>query len=376
MKTIKLFDNDGTVFCFEATVLSCEPCERGFAVELDATAFAPEAGGQPSDTGRLGSAEVLAVGEQGERLLHYTDAPLTPGQKVQGCLDEEKRWRHIQNHTAEHIVTALFHNLYGMTNVGFHLGHEDVTLDLDGTVTEEMIRRVERMANVVVREDRAVTAIHPTPEELEKMSFRSKKELSGDVRIVLIEDLDACACCTPHVKTTGQVGGIRLLEYLRYKGGTRIHLKAGLDALDEGLTERARLEELSHLLSLPGERIVEGVEKLQADLGAERHRAAEMRERMVALLLKNPPENGIYNMEGFDLPELRTLAQSGGRLLALGGSEGAYKFVLCDPTPSYAETVQSFREALGASGGGKPPLMQGSVSASFEKIAAVFAGGN
>ena len=260
--TEKLFDIDGTLLEFDATVVRCTETDGGYAVILDRTAFAPEGGGQRSDVGFLGDAAVSDVRLEDGQLLHIVDKALPEGGAVHGRVDEARRVRHIQNHTGEHIVSGLFYTLYGYHNVGFHLGTEDVTMDLDGEVTEEMLRHVEREANRVVYENRPVTVSFPDAEERSAMFYRAKLELESDVRIVTIEGTDACACCAPHVTRTGQIGMIKLVSAIRYKGGTRIWIKCGFDALDEFNAEYSRAVAISNRISLPRERIAEGVDKL------------------------------------------------------------------------------------------------------------------
>ena len=242
--TNRLFDFDGYCLSFTAKVLECEAQEDGFAVVLDATAFAPEGGGQRSDIGFLDGAEVVDAWMRDGVIYHRTKTPLAVGKIVLGQVDRARRIRHIQNHTGEHIVSGIlhekygydnvgFHNHYGFNNVGFHLGSEDVTLDLDGTVDESMLRAIEREANEIVVSNVVVQVAYPDAETLASLSYRAKLDLTEDVRIVTIEGVDACACCAPHVNRTGEIGMIKLISAMRYKGGTRIHMKCGFDALGE-----------------------------------------------------------------------------------------------------------------------------------------------
>ena len=347
---------------------------------LDATAFAPEAGGQPSDIGMLGEAAVLDVRETSGELWHLIDREIVSGETVFGKIDRFRRLRHLQNHTGEHIVTGLFHREYGMNNVGFHLGHEDVTLDLDGSVEVSALRHIELLANVAVAENRAVNILYPTDEELAALSYRAKGEIEGRVRLVEIEGLDLCACCVPHVKRTGEVGGIRLLSAIRYKGGTRIHMKCGLDAIAHGNIQSDREAELSQLLSLPPERIVEGVRKISEDLGAAKYKIGQMkREQISHIIDSTDTKAGVLCLfeSDFEVNELRSLcvgvAEKTGRRCAAfsGDDESGYCFAIADPI-SFAETAARFREAFSPKGGGKPPAFQGTVEATEQALRAFF----
>ena len=373
--TKRLFDIDSHLLVFSARVLSCEVRGEGFAVVLDETAFAPEGGGQPSDLGFVGGVAVTNVIEENGELLHLVSAALPVGETVKCEIDWDRRLRHLQNHTAEHIVSGLFYREYGMNNVGFHLGHEDVTLDLDGTVDAQMLRRIELLANRVVAENRVVRAYYPAKEELVHLFYRSKGEIDGAVRVVEIEGIDACACCVPHVKRTGEIGGIRLLGAMRYKGGTRIHMVAGLDALRVSVSDRDTLNEIGNLLSLPTERIFEGVKKLHEDFGALKYALEEQkRERVRALLEK---KQDLYIEKGLEVSHLRTLAlgvseKTGGRVASFSGDdEKGYAFVMVAPA-DFEEKASSLRESLHAKGGGKAPILQGTAACTEAEIRAFF----
>jgi len=379
--TERLFDTDSHLLDFEARVLTCEKSGEDFLVLLDATAFAPEAGGQLSDVGTLGGRAVRDVRERGDEIYHVVDGALPVGKTVLGKIDRARRLRHLQNHTGEHIVTGLFFREYGMNNVGFHLGHEDVTLDLDGCVDTPMLRRIEHLANLAVAENRAVRAFYPSAEEISSLSYRAKGEIEGRVRLVEIEGLDLCACCVPHVKHTGEVGGIKLLGAMRYKGGTRIHMKCGLDALEQANIWQERENALSQLLSLPPERIEEGVKKLMEDLGAAKYKLVQRKREQIAETVERvDPENKriCLFMTDFDVNELRQLVagiveKTGGLCAAFSGDdEGGYRFVLADLGGSFEDTAARFRAALTAKGGGKPPYLQGTLMATEQDIRMFF----
>ena len=202
--TIKLYDQDSHCRAFSARVLTCQAAGEGrWQVTLDQTAFFPEGGGQPADRGTLGGAAVLDVQEVGEAILHTTDAPLTPGTTVQGTLDWPLRFGRMQCHSGEHVISGLAHSLYGCTNVGFHMGEDAVILDFDKELSPAQLREIEDRANAIITENRPVTAVYPDPDTLAGLDYRSKLDLTENVRIVTIEGCDVCACCAPHVKHTG-----------------------------------------------------------------------------------------------------------------------------------------------------------------------------
>ena len=175
MKTQRLYETDAYCREFTARVLSCTPAEGGYAVVLDKTAFFPEGGGQAADTGALDSVAVTDVQLQGDTVIHMAADPLPVGETVTGRIDWEQRFARMQKHTGEHIVSGLIWRRYGLHNVGFHLGSEDVTLDLDGELTRQQLDELETLANRMVWENRPVRAWFPTPEELTALEYRSKK---------------------------------------------------------------------------------------------------------------------------------------------------------------------------------------------------------
>ena len=379
--TEKLFDIDGCLLEFDAKVLSCEAIEGGFAAVLDRTAFAPEGGGQLSDVGVLGGAAVLDVRTEGDEILHVVDKSLTVGDTVHGVLDRDRRVRHIQNHTGEHIVSGLFYTLYGYTNIGFHLGSEDVTMDLDGEVSEDMLRRVEREANRVVFEDHPVTVTYPDTDTLAGLSYRAKLDLSENVRIVTIEGVDACACCAPHVARTGQIGMIKLLYAIRYKGGTRIHMKCGFDALDEFNAEFSRATAISNRISLPRERIAEGVDKLWTDLSEANYRIVGLRRELIACRAEAAVAtdgNLLFIEKDMDANDLRLLVtlsmdKASGACAAFSEEqEGVYRFVAAYRGNTFDEWRAALCDAIHGRGGGKAPFIQGKANCTEAEIRAFF----
>ncbi|MFA6948907.1 MAG: alanyl-tRNA editing protein, partial [Eubacteriales bacterium] len=193
---------------FDAEVLSCTDVNGSYAVVLDRTAFFPEGGGQPCDTGMLGLAQVREVSVKNGIITHLTDRTLNIGERVHGTVDWDKRFGHMQSHSGEHIVSGLIHRKYGFDNVGFHIGSEDVTIDLNGTLDRAQLDEIEDMANDAVYRNVSITAEYPPAETLASLQYRSKLALTENVRIVTVEGCDVCACCAPHCNHTGEIGMI------------------------------------------------------------------------------------------------------------------------------------------------------------------------
>ena len=219
MNTIRIYETDSHARRLQARVLSCEEGENGWLVELDRTIFYPTGGGQPCDMGTLGGADVTETLLRGETVLHRCTAALPAGADVTGEIDWARRLDLMQQHSGEHLVSGLIHARFGYENVGFHLGADLVTIDFNGEVDEQALQELERAANEAVWADFAPHIWYPEPDELAHLPYRSKKALTGAVRLVQFGDIDLCACCGTHVAHTGEIGLIKLFSTTHFRGG-------------------------------------------------------------------------------------------------------------------------------------------------------------
>ncbi len=236
--TERLYLLDSMLSSFDATVVSCEPADGGYLVELDRSAFFPNKGGQPCDVGSLNNVSVRDVNEVGERLLHRMDCAIPVGTAVHGEIDFARRFDIMQQHTGEHLLSYCAWKLFGSQNVGFHCALTYSTLDLDKPVGHEGITEIENLANRLAAENAAVTAtVYETEDDLKGIPLRKHAEgLTAPIRIVTIEGSDACTCCAPHVKRTGEIGQLKIIEAVPYKGGTRCTFLCGMRALSHAQT--------------------------------------------------------------------------------------------------------------------------------------------
>ena len=375
--TEKLYYTDSHIHEFSARVLSCEKAKKGFAVVLDKTAFFPEGGGQPADTGLIGPAAVRDVQEQNGEILHYTDQALTPGQEYACALDWETRLCRMQNHSGEHIVSGITHKLYGFDNVGFHMGAECMTIDFSGELSWEQLTEIETLANQAVRDDLPVRASFPAPEALSSLEYRSKLELTHDVRIVEIPGVDRCACCAPHVKRTGEIGLIKLLSAERHRGGVRIELVCGMDALRECRLMQKNVTAISGLLSARRAKSAAAVERVLAEQARLKERVAEL-----SMALAQLKAESIGYTEGnicvFDkvldevaLRELVNLLMEkcGGMAGAFSGSdETGYLYIIGSKNINLRERSREINAAINGKGGGTPEMIRGRAATTAEKI--------
>ena len=382
--TEKLYEKDGSIFVFDATVLSCEPTKNGFAVTLDRTAFFPGGGGQECDVGKLGGVPVTGAALEVDRVIHFTTAPLSVGSRVSGEVDRSTRFPRMQCHTAEHIVSGLIHARCGYDNVGFHLGQDEVTMDFNGELTREQLDGIEDLANAVVYADVPVTISFPSSDELPRLSYRSKLDLTENVRLVTIEGVDVCACCAPHVNRTGEIGLIRLLGFIRYKGGIRIRLVAGERALADYRARCREAETVSALLSVPQEKIADGVTRALSASDSLAQSNAALRKRVAELLTDGLAEtdgNRVFFLTGAeDHPDVaRHLANSavkatGGIVAVLyGESERGFRYLLASEKVDLRAALPEINRALSGRGGGKPGMAEGTFSASRAEIERFFA---
>ena len=246
----KIYDSSPLTTGFTAGVTSCIPSEGGkYSVTLDRTAFFPGGGGQECDTGYIGGARVASVTESGGEIFHLTDTPFDVGTEVKCSVDREKRLSRMASHTGEHIVSALMHRNFGFSNVGFHMGSGDVTADFDGVIDAAQLAAVEAGANAVIRENLPVTVSYPDSETLSAMKYRSKLDLTENVRIVSVGDFDRCACCAPHMPETGMIGMLVFTGFQHWRGGIRVHMLCGADAVSFCRAAVDRSDALCRLLS-------------------------------------------------------------------------------------------------------------------------------
>lgn len=379
MNTEKLFYKDAYIRRFEAVVLSCEEGKNGWEVVLDATAFFPEEGGQTADTGRLGPVRVLDVREKAGVVTHCTDGPLPVGETVAGEIDWPERFRKMQTHTGEHIVSGIMHARYGFENVGFHLGENGCTFDFNGELTRAQLDEVEQEANAAVWADLPVTARFPDAEELAALPYRSKLDLTENVRIVTVEGVDICACCAPHVASTGQIGMIKLLDFMRHRGGIRIWCKCGSDALADYHARYTASAAVSALVNTPQENIVSGVEKLIAQRDELKAEFTALKKQVLearAAALE-PREGNLLLFAREDDAGMRILVNGGmekcgGVCAVFSGEDGAWQFVMGSKTADMRAFMKENGPALKARGGGQTQMVSGRSQATKAELEAFF----
>lgn len=379
--TERLFDADSYIKSFRARVLSCAEVGGRYECVLNRSAFFPEGGGQSSDTGRIGSASVVHVYEKYGVIYHVTDREVSLGD-TECEIDFAERFRKMQNHTGEHILSGIVCRRHGFKNVGFHLSDEYVRVDFDGVLTGEDIRFAETAANRAVWDDRAVRAWYPDDVERLRLDYRSKGEIEGAVRLVSIDGIDLCACCAPHVKSTGEVGIIKIVDFMKYKGGTRLFMVCGSDALGLFQREHGMLGETAAALSLKREEVGGAALRMKHEIQALRRKVSEQSELFMMRELERfegADKNVCFFFDGCGMQAARAFAGSAakkcGELCAVffrGEGEDVYKYVIASETVDLKAACAEINDAIGGRGGGSSAMIQGGCTADRETIERYF----
>ncbi|MCQ2483730.1 MAG: alanine--tRNA ligase-related protein [Clostridia bacterium] len=380
MKTIKLYDEDSHLYNFEAEVISCEKSDDKYIIVLDRTAFFPEGGGQKSDTGFIEKSAVTDVQIRNKIIYHYADSPVEAGQRVKCGIDERRRFRHMQNHSGEHIFSGIAHTLYGCENVGFHLGDE-VTVDFDIELNEAQIRRIEAKANEAVCKNLKITAEYPDSKTLSTLDYRSKLELTEDVRIVTVDGIDVCACCAPHVSYTGEIGIIKVLNFMRHRGGVRIFIKCGLDAFEDYCIKCNNLARISTALCAKQNEAADVFDKFSNDTLELKQKLTKLSKELAALKaqsIEDTDGNILLFEDECDMPTLRTAVLDGakhaGGICAgfSGNDKNGYIYVASSQNIKLRAMSKEINTVLNGKGGGSDELIQGSVKATRTEIEKYF----
>lgn len=381
MATQKLYYLDAHQKTFTAAVLSCVPGKYGYDVVLDRTCFYPEGGGQPGDTGSLSGVRVTDTHERGDEIVHFCDAPLAVGETVEGAIDYDRRFSFMQLHSGEHILSGIVHRRFGYENVGFHMGTDFVTIDFSGMLGPDDLAAVEAEANEWIWKNIPIRITWPSPDELAAIPYRSKKELTGQVRIVTIPDVDICACCGTHVSNTGEIGFVKIFSCVKFHDGVRLEILCGRRALQymSALVEQNR--RVSGLLSAKPLQTADAAARLLEAEAALKFRAAQLEEQVFAqkaqalagagnVLLFEPPMTPDSVRRLTDL----VMTACGGRAAVFAGSDAeGYKYAVGEADGDLRQLVKELNAELHGRGGGKPFFAQGSVAASRAGIEAFFA---
>lgn len=371
MQTQKRYYEDSQLREFTATVLRCEAVKGGWEVTLDATVFYPEGGGQPCDLGTLNDANVLDVQQRGEEIIHMCDKALEAGSTVSGCIDWDRRFDLMQQHTGEHILSGIIHEKYGAHNVGFHMGSDTVTIDFDVMIPAQDLEELERRANQAIFENLPVSCEYPTETELKAIPYRSKKALTPPVRIVSVPGYDCCACCGVHTKTTGQVGLLKILSAVKFHQGVRMEILCGGRALKLFQKVWEQNRQVSSAFSAKPLQTGAAAVRMNEALAQEKFRATGLQKKLLALTAEKYVGKGdvVHFADDLQPAQVRELADK--IAASCGGTAAVFcgtSFCLVSHRGDVKELGQKLTQAFGGRGGGRDGVFQGSLNASQKEI--------
>ena len=379
-KTRKLYYEDVYIKEFIARVLECRESKKGYEIVLDQTAFYPEGGGQPCDLGTLDTVEVLDVQEKAGEIIHYTKEAIEPGKEVTGKIDWDRRFDLMQQHSGEHIVSGLVHEAYGYNNVGFHMGSDVITVDLSGMLNEAQLAEIEAETNRKIWENSPVEIIYPEREELDKLDYRSKKELTGQVRLVRFPGSDLCACCGTHVTHTGEIGAVKLLTVENFHEGIRLTMICGKRVMDYLNMVNDQNRQISVQLSAKIGETAAAVARLQDENFRLKGQLSHMFNELCTAEAQKWEGAGsvLLFYDGLEADQVRRMTDavmqkcSGCCAVFSSNGDGSYKYAIGELNGDLRQFTKEMNAALNGRGGGKPFFVQGSVKAAEEEIRQFF----
>lgn len=392
-RTELLYEADAYMKEFDAEVINCIPflqlnrnqeikldyAEQYYAIELNQTAFFPEGGGQKSDTGFLNNYDVIDVFKEKGCIYHLINNCLNNGDKVHGKLDFKKRYRNMQNHSGEHLVCGLIHSIFGYENVGFHLSDSLITVDLNGVLSSDDFNLIEEKANEAVYENKNIYVVFP--EDKDELDYRSKLELEDDIRVVIIDGYDACACCAPHLKTTSEIGLIKILDFMNHRGGTRFTLQCGQSAFETFQDIFKQNKEIMNLLSAKRELCFEAVKRQSEQLKATHQLEIQLKNEISSLYIENIKNESIFFTEILDDVQIRNIinecCKQDYKIVAgfMKQNSNNYRYIIGKNEKLEIDLKQLAKELqqhFESRGGGSDKMIQGSINATELEIRSYF----
>lgn len=380
MKTRRLFYEDVYIREFEAIVLSCEEKEGKYFILLNETAFYPEGGGQPADKGSIEGIPVVDVQYIDGELYHVMESPLEIGAQVVGRIDWEWRFDLMQQHSGEHIVSGMIHEKYGYENVGFHMGEEVITIDLSGMLTWKQVQEIETKVNDYIWMNQPVNIFYPDERQRKLIPYRSKKELTGEIRLVEFPGADLCACCGLHVTHASQIGLVKILSCKKFRDGVRMEMLSGKRAFDYLSDSAVQNGHVAVRLSVKEKETEAAVKRLLDEVYDLKGKLAAEKQKMFERKAEECRQKGnVYIIEkDMDAAEIRKCADAilhtcGGMVAVFSGNDmDGYKYAIGEHDGDVRDFVKKVNKELNGRGGGKPFFAQGSLSARQEQVEAFF----
>ena len=386
--TDRIYYTEPSCRSFEATVFRLGERDGRPTVILNRTAFYPTSGGQPFDTGRLGSVEVVETIDEGEDIVHVLSAPMSAGEAVRGEIDWARRFDHMQQHTGQHVLSAAFDRLFDNRTTSFHMGAEVSTIDLMREATPADVERAVDEANHVVWEDREVSVRFVSADEAARLPLRKDPVREGTLRLVEIRDFDLSACGGTHVHRTGAIGVIGVTTAERFRGGSRLTFVCGARALRMLRGYRDAIAGAVRVLSVLPHELPGAIERAQLEAKDLRKTVSRMQGMLAgheaARLLEGASAVGgrrvvVQALEGWDAAGLKAIASA----LSAQSAVAAVLVSVGDPVAivvarsqnvaiDAGTTLRALLDRFGGRGGGRPDLAQGAgLSGTTDEILAV-----
>lgn len=378
--TLRLYYDDAYLTEFDARVVSCTPMGDGFDVRLDRSAFYPTSGGQPFDTGSIDSARVLDVQVVDGDVLHLTDRALPVGAQVHGKIDWPRRFDHMQQHAADHMIAGTIWRMLGGVTIGLHESDEVSTIDIAMPggrthLTADEIARVESHVNDQIQRDVPIRCWFPSPEELETLPLRKKPTVSEHIRVVAIGDEEMVACGGTHPSTAGQLGLVKIVSVAPARGKLRLGFIAGGRALRDYALCYSSAHAAAELFSTRVENLESSVRALQERLHEAEGALSALREQALTRSLEEalasaPVLGGGRVIAQFVDADAQTMRSCASALIerpgviallgALSGERATYVFARSkDVSLDMGALLRAAAVPLGGKGGGKPDFAQG-----------------
>ena len=373
--TERIYYTEPSCRAFEATVTRTGERDGRPLVTLDRTAFYPTSGGQPFDTGRLGSVEVVETIDEDDDIVHVVSAPVASGARVRGEIDWARRFDHMQQHTGQHVLSAAFDRLFENRTTSFHMGAEVSTIDLAREATSDELERAVDEANHVVWEDREVSVRFVSAGEAARLPLRKEPVREGTLRLVEISDFDLSACGGTHVSRTGAIGMIAVTQSERFRGGSRITFACGSRALRVFRGYRDAVAGAVRVLSVLPHELPSAVERAQLDSKDLRKTVSRLQGELAgheaSRLLEDAPLVGdrrvvVQALEGWDAAGLNAIASSlvaqSGVVAVLVSAGNPLAVVVArsqDVALDSSKGLRMLLDRFGGRGGGRPELAQG-----------------
>lgn len=371
---MELYDQFPYEDTFEAHVVSCKTCKQGYDVVLNQTLFFPEEGGQNCDKGTIQEIDVFHVEIIQGVVHHYLAQPIQG--KVKGKIDFVYRYSQMQNHSGEHILSGLIKKEYGFSNVGFHLGDNEITTDYDGMLSQTQLDDIEKKVNQVISANLPIRCYYP--ENLDTLEYRSKKEIAGDIRIVEIPGVDRCACCAPHVRFTGEIGVFKILKVIKHKQGMRVYFLCGKRAIEDYQHKHEEAILISNMLSSPVEKISEHVKRILDENNELKQKLSSLKREQINRQCQNlikKDQHLIFideidrSLQQYYVNQLLKKSQKMAAVFV--GKEKQFRFMIASLNDARIY-LDILKKHYPTKGGGKKDMVQGTVEATQEEITLLF----